>query len=275
MKNIKRFSGDAFTFHKNLVNVSLNEGLAKDNLLANEYILKAKFKEYKQKFDNNNLFNISSYGFIGEDKTNLLHLYSSQRKSLIDLKKELTTNEFNERINDCPNCTIEKVASLDHYIPKGKFPDFSVNPINLVPCCSTCNSKKKEKWRGDKNLLFINLYSDVIPEKQYLFVDIVSKTEFKFELKNINNIDLDLFKVIESHYSRLDLLQRFRENSDKVISELGILISSFKDLINDDRGLPKAIKNHYSKFELKDGVNNWKIVLIKAMINSNVYFKKN
>jgi hypothetical protein len=272
MKNIKSFSGDAFTFHKNLVNGSLNEGVAKDNLLANEYIIKAKFKEYKQKFDNNNLFNISSYGFIGEDKTNLLNLYSSQRKSLIDLKKELTTNEFNERINDCPNCTIEKVASLDHYIPKGKFPDFSVNPINLVPCCSTCNSKKKEKWRGDENLLFINLYSDVIPEKQYLFVDIVSKTEFKFELKNINNIDLDLFKVIESHYSKLDLLQRFRENSDEEISEFNLFVSSIQEIMNDKEEIKQFIENHYLKKEAKDGINNWKIVLIRAMINSDVYF---
>jgi len=72
---------------------------------------------------------------------------------------------------------------------------------------------------------------------------------------------------------KLNLLQRFRENSDKVISKLCILISSFKDLINGDRELLKAIKNYYSKFEVKDGVNNWKTLLIKAMINSNVYFK--
>jgi hypothetical protein len=273
MKNIKSYLGDDLAFHKSIVNDSLNKGSHQNNLLGNEHIIASKYDDYKLKFDNNDLFSINAHGFNGEDKKYLLKLYSSKRKSIIGLRKELTTNEFNERINTCPNCTIETVASLDHYIPKGEFPEFSVNPTNLIPCCATCNSKKKEKWKGDKNLLFINLYSDVIPEKKYLFVDIVSKTEFKFELKNINNIDLDLFKVIASHYSKLDLLQRFRENSDKVISELGILIASFKDLINDDRELLKAIKNHYSKFELKDGVNNWKIVLIKAMINSNVYFK--
>ena len=67
----------------------------------------------------------------------------------------------------------------------------------------------------------------------------------------------------------MDLIQRFKENSDEVISEFDILILSFQYLINDDRELLKAIKNYYSKFEVKDGLNNWKIVLI----NSNVYFK--
>ena len=71
----------------------------------------------------------------------------------------------------------------------------------------------------------------------------------------------------------MDLIQRFKENSDEVISEFDILILSFQYLINDDRELLKAIKNYYSKFEVKDGLNNWKIVLIKGMINSNVYFK--
>ncbi|ADV50868.1 hypothetical protein Celal_3613 [Cellulophaga algicola DSM 14237] len=272
MKNIKCFPGDALTFHKSLVNDSLNKEDIKNNLIQNEHIITTKYADYKLKFDNNNLFAISAHGFDGEDKINLLKLYSSQRKSIINLKIELTTNEFNQRINNCPNCTIEKVASLDHYIPKDEFPEFSVNPINLIPCCSTCNSKKKEKWKDDQNLLFLNLYSDIIPSAQYLFVNIVSKTEFIFELKNMSHIDLNLFKVIESHYDKLNLLQRFREDSDEVISELDILISSCRDSIIDDIELQRFIENHYSKIEARDGMNNWKIVLVKAMINSSIYF---
>ncbi|MDX6745162.1 hypothetical protein SHK09_00040 [Polaribacter sp. PL03] len=272
MKNIKCYQKDALTFHKDLINYSLNKGEVKDNLLKNELSITKTYIDYKDRFDNYNLFTISAHGFDAEDKVNLLKLYSSQRKSIIELKKELTTNEFNQRINTCPNCTIEKVASLDHYVPKDEFPEFSVNPINLVPCCSTCNSKKKEKWKGDQNLLFLNLYSDVIPNSQYLFVNVVSKTEFTFELKNVSKIDLNLFKVIESHYSRLNLLQRFREDSDEVISELEILISSARESFNDDKELRNFINNHYSTIEKRDGVNNWKVVLVKAMLNSNIYF---
>jgi hypothetical protein len=272
MKNIKCYQKDPLSFHKNLVKDSLNKGEIKNNLLKNESEITKTYTDYKDKFNNNNLFTISAYGFDGEDKANLLKLYSSQRKSIIELKIELTTNEFNQRVNTCPNCTIEKVASLDHYIPKDEFPEFSVNPINLVPCCSTCNSKKKENWKDDKNLLFLNLYSDVIPLSQYLFVNVISKTEFTFELKNVSKIDLTLFKVIESHYDKLNLLQRFREDSDEVISELDILISSARYLMNDDKKLLNFINNHYSTIEKRDGVNNWKVVLVKAMLKSNIYF---
>ncbi|MBE7646698.1 HNH endonuclease [Tenacibaculum finnmarkense] len=272
MKNIKCYQGDALSFHKKIVDDSLNKGKIKDNLIKKKLLISSKFVYYKKKFDNNNLFTISAHGFIGKDKKHLLSLYSSKRKPIIELKKELTTNELNQRINDCPNCTIEKVSSLDHYIPKDEFPEYSVNPLNLIPCCSTCNSKKKENWKGDENLLFLNLYSETIPIVQYLFVEIISKTEFTFQLKNTQNIDVNLFEIIESHYSKLDLLERFRENSDEVISELDILISSFKYSINDTIELQKFINNHYSKIEARDGINKWKVVLVKAMLNSNVYF---
>mgnify|MGYP000135555422 CR=1 FL=1 len=272
MKNINCYQGDAITFHKKLVSASLKKGAVKDNLLKNEHTITQNFTDYKEKFDNNNLFSISAHGFNGEDKASLLKLYSSQRKPIIVLKKELTTNEFNQRINTCPNCTIEKVASLDHYIPKDEFPEFSVNPINLVPCCSTCNSKKKENWKDDKQLLFLNLYSDIIPLSQYLFVNVISKTEFTFELKNVSKIDSNLFKVIGSHYGNLNLLQRFREDSDEVISELDLLISNGRDSFNNDTKLEKFINNHYSTVEKRDGVNNWKVVLVKAMLNSKIYF---
>lgn len=272
MKNIKCYPKDALAFHKNLINDSLNKGVTKDNLLKNEFLIAKTYTDYKDKFDNNNLFTISAHGFDGEDKANLLKLYSSQRKPIIELKKELTTNEYNQRINTCPNCTINKVASLDHYIPKEEFPEFSVNPINLVPCCSICNSKKKENWKDDNKLLFLNLYSDIIPNSRYLFVDVESKSEFTFKLKNVSKIDFPLFNVIESHYDRLDLLQRFKEDSDEVISELDILISSARCLISDDKELLNFILNHYSQIEDRDGVNNWKVVLVKAMVNSETYF---
>lgn len=271
MKNIKHYSKDTFLFHKSVVD-SLNEGETKKNLVNNQETIASKYADYKSKFINNDLVNIVTHGFDGEDKNNLLKLYSSQRKPIIELKKELTTNEFNQRVNTCPNCTIDKVASLDHYIPKDEFPEFSVNPLNLIPCCSTCNSKKKENWKDDENLLFLNLYSDKIPKEQFLFVDIASKTDFSFKLKNIHNIDVELFKVIESHYSRLDLLQRFREDSDEVVSELDLQVSSFESLTANNDELIKVLKDHYTKIEVREGKNNWKVILINGMINSDIYF---
>lgn len=41
----------------------------------------------------------------------------------------------------CPYCAgIGNARTLDHYLPKAKFPTFSVHPHNLVPSCRDCNT---------------------------------------------------------------------------------------------------------------------------------------
>ncbi|HDC4368146.1 hypothetical protein SJ090_17790 [Enterobacter cloacae] len=55
----------------------------------------------------------------------------------------------------CSLCGIAPVSTLDHYLPKARYPIFSVNPYNLVPACSTCNKGKGSAVisnRGDQTL---------------------------------------------------------------------------------------------------------------------------
>lgn len=51
------------------------------------------------------------------------------------------------RVTDqyCPLCGVKKVATLDHYLPKSRYPLLSVNPENLVPACRECNTVKLDK----------------------------------------------------------------------------------------------------------------------------------
>ncbi len=43
----------------------------------------------------------------------------------------------------CPYCGgIGHTSTLDHYLPKANYPQFSVLPINLLPCCKDCNTGK-------------------------------------------------------------------------------------------------------------------------------------
>lgn len=43
----------------------------------------------------------------------------------------------------CPYCGIGHTTTLDHYLPKSKFPLLSVVTLNLVPSCKDCNTDKK------------------------------------------------------------------------------------------------------------------------------------
>lgn len=42
----------------------------------------------------------------------------------------------------CPYCGLGRATTLDHYLPKSRYPQFSVTPDNLVPACKDCQGKK-------------------------------------------------------------------------------------------------------------------------------------
>lgn len=78
--------------------------------------------------------------------------------------------------------------TLDHVLPKGKYPYFSLSLFNLVPSCYTCNSKlKKEKeFTINDSLILLSPTS-----KKYFF-----DQKIKFDLKiNLQNEDIDLNSI--------------------------------------------------------------------------------
>ena len=45
-------------------------------------------------------------------------------------------------LRKCAFCNQRIASTIDHYLPRGLFPELSVAPTNLVPCCRECNHKK-------------------------------------------------------------------------------------------------------------------------------------
>lgn len=48
-------------------------------------------------------------------------------------------------IGSCPMCGNLTIGTVEHYLPKTPFPEFSVFSWNLVPSCSSCNQKRGSK----------------------------------------------------------------------------------------------------------------------------------
>lgn len=48
----------------------------------------------------------------------------------------------------CPVCGGAAASTLDHYLPKEIFPQFSLYSRNLVPACHRCNHAKGQLYRG-------------------------------------------------------------------------------------------------------------------------------
>lgn len=279
MKNIKSYSGDCFTFHKNVIEakkITKKDPNYKVRVSALNLDIEKKFEEYTEKFITNTLEEISSIGYNGSNKEDLLNLYNFRSKLLQKLKLELTTDDNNRINNTCQYCTIGEVNSFDHYLPQTEFSEYIVNPLNLIPSCTKCNGYKGSTWRIYGRRIFLNLYLDQLPEIQYLFVKVsVRENEIDLEyfLDARNGVSNEMFELLSYHYDKLHLFKRFKENSDIIISELDTEISKYsqKLSIND---IKKTILEECQASYKTLGRNNWKIVLKMALIDNSEYLNR-
>lgn len=164
----------------------------------------------------------------------------------------------------CPCCTIDSYSTMDHYLPKELFPIHAVNPLNLMPCCQVCNDYKGTKVRGKNGeRLFLNLYSDILPREQYLFVEfkfINDLPNIVFKVENRNGIDPELFALIKSHYKGLHLLERFARASGKIVQDLAITIRNHSARMADE-AVKEEIEADAEALKRSFGYNFWEAIL--------------
>lgn len=273
MKNLKPYDLPSIGFYEELVLTKRNSVKNPDfktRLVSYKANIDLNFTQYDTYYVDNNLTSMIPSDFNAQQKTDILSLYSYSNSAISKLKIKLTTSEYNRVENTCQNCTIGEVSSFDHFLPKDEFPEFSVHPKNLIPSCSKCNGKKSINWRNGLNSLFLNLYLDVLPDIQYLFVDVDQTLDFTFIIENRNHINTDLFSIIESHYVKLDLTQRFKENSNKVVSELINSINSTKNKLPRAEIINSVIETENSNKALY-GSSYWQSVLKIALVQNNKF----
>ncbi|WP_339686629.1 HNH endonuclease [uncultured Nonlabens sp.] len=245
----------------------------KDRLALYKPNIGNHFVDYNNRYINDTLGAIVPVGYPDQTKDDLLKLYRYKDSIFQKLKKEVTTTTTNRVINTCQNCTINSVNSLDHIIPKEELSEFSVHPKNLFPSCIECNSKKNAFWRNENQLLFLNLYLHSLPDLIYLFVTVNFVNgfpEINFSISNPNGIDPVLFSIIETHYSRLDLISRFKLNLNEVITNLENQILANKDRLARQE-LLDSIVEHHNLNRAAFGYNHWKSLLSIEVTNCQPY----
>lgn len=275
MKKRAKYSKNPYGFHKEVVNRKQLSRKEKLSLLRRK--VRRSFGLYKRMMAADTLEELRNHQLKMSDwkAVALRGLYSYRAKKFKELKIELTTTSKGRISNVCPYCQLDKVGTLDHILPKIPFPEYSSMPWNLIPCCSTCNSKKDDNWLDENNKrCFINFYIDDIPLVQYFFADVNvvnGKIDIKFKLSFPAGYDSTLQARIENHYRKLNLVERYLENSDDVIEELEDTIQDYAPGV-PDADIIKSINNTCKKKQARLGVNYWRAVLEMACVNTPAVF---
>lgn len=204
----------------------------------------------------------------------VLHSCYGSNTTLGEVKADIKETQRLEFRGTCPYCLIGEDSSFDHYLPKGKFPEFSVLPYNLIPSCSKCNTYKSECWLDGSNRKIINLFYDIIPTQKFLLCEIISngyynvpKIVYKLDNQSFHNT-IEYNKVL-THFNRLRLLSRYQERA------LGELICIMKSLSRMELEDAKTILSFSRKKENnKFGVNYWMTSMYEAILNNQIFLKE-
>ncbi len=215
MKNLSTLRRN-FSYFLNVV--SQKQAPARNALLAIANSVKGRYKIYTKHCSNNELHLFPLSIFNGVDAVNLAECYG--KNSEVKKLKELIYKAQPEHIRyECQYCCIgDSTESFDHYLPVSSFPEFSVLSLNLIPCCSKCNSIKGNNWKdagGSRNI--VNMYYDPLPTQSFLRCEVKYKRNtpvIDYYIENTHGIDPLLYQIIDRHFSRLGLLKRFKQRTN-------------------------------------------------------------
>ncbi len=221
------------------------------------------------------LESLTPIGLDDNQKADMVHCYETSTVPLVQMTARMreylaATNPRESQV--CQYCCIStSPRTLDHYAPKDFFPEFSVLPANLVPCCADCNSLKKSKWMEGGCRRVLSIYFDQIPHTKFLYaaISVVSGIpRVRFFLSKRPSDFSGLECVIRNHFEQLGLLQRYAEASASSIAEqhrwLHILFSAGVSV--------EPLLTSFISGLIKDfSPNYWKVALLEAMVRSRSF----
>ncbi len=269
MKNLEFLDIEYFDWYKDIIE-SKNEN---DFLLQTDSLesIKKRYDEYLDKFDFNNLITIKD-SIYKKNHPELTSCYKSKTKKVTELLTKIKNAQTTEAKSKCQYCGINKPKTIDHYLPISLYPEYAVLAINLLPCCNECNKKKDNYWKAEGYRGILNFYVDNIPDEQFLYGKIVTQNDLPvISLKlDFSLINEDLSKIIYAHYTRLELFERYEEESADEISEISRQLKVYS-CDKSIKEISKLLLDDAKDLQIKYGKNYWKAVLREALSKSSEY----
>lgn len=172
----------------------------------------------------------------------------------------------------CPYCGQGIVKTLDHYLPKSKYPVFSVTPYNLVPACSDCNREKLSSIYLSCEEQVLHPYYDDFSDVTWVCAELVPGDEISFKYSVDDSVFIDTIRAkrAEKHFEVFKLKTMY-----------GALAASH--YIGYENGIKRVYKKGGKRATLERidediedeelvRKNTWKVAMYKAIKDSEWYW---
>ena len=218
------------------------------------------------------LYRIVGIPLSEEQRTALVNAYVANPAVIRALRKK-----YISAARDCPYCAMGFVKKLDHYLPKQKFPEFSMLDANLIPSCSDCNEEKGEKWDCSKGII-INPFFHEIPTQQILKARLHksghdSIPSVIFYIDDATDADVGAVALFRSHCEKLKLITssgcgRYMSKATTQLTTNLHSLKNFYDTLSGKLAPEVALKVTFEFLEKEirssneiNGINHWETAL--------------
>ncbi len=201
-------------------------------------------------------------------KSDMEHLYSGGLVSgggreIYDAIMALAPN------SRCPYCGHRRVRQLDHFLPKSKYPAFSVAPMNLVPSCSDCN---KDKLAGDAARLEdlpLHPYFENVDHQAWLTAELIEGpiAVFIFSVSQDCGLpDIDLLRL-QSQFDDLNLGELYTTEANDELASIRLNLRRVLQNVGKD-GVQEFLEDAALSFEHHQR-NSWKTAMYQQAAKSD------
>lgn len=210
-------------------------------------------------------------------KNDLILLYEEQMAKENGSARDVY-NQIKACANSCGMCFHQKPTTLDHYLPKTKYPIYAVNPFNLIPCCRDCNTYKStySPTEADEALLHPYFDKEIFFVEKWLAAEIKTTQDNKIFIiytasppDNWNEVDK---KRVKKHMKKYHLNELYTaQASNEFVASDYRFLCLFRDggaeLLKYHLGLEAASRN--KKFP-----NSWQAALYTALSQDEWFCEK-
>ena len=199
----------------------------------------------------------------------LVDFYNNPPTSLAPL---IHDRRHNHGLNECPFCGKPvSPGTLDHFIPKKSWPEYSILQNNLVPQCKDCAPIKGDDYHNDKgNAIFLSpIYSKLLS-----LVEFKVNIKFDQEKKSINVVPTILIpnhiskkdqRRISSHFKALQIKDRIITYSTRTMKRWEKMLKA------SNFDISAALQTRIDEKAIEERCKDWKTSLYTSVLKEHDY----
>ena len=174
----------------------------------------------------------------------------------------------------CPFCDHRNVSTLDHFLPKQRYPIFAVAPINLVGACRECNTAKSNVTPISEDDTLLHSYFDKVNEQQWLFARVARRipAALIFYVSAVAGWSDILNARIAHQFDLLGLAALYASQAAREITDIRQNLQQHFD--NGEAAAVRAELRRQRKSRQANRVNSWQTATYQALAESDWFCDK-